>query len=340
MSQKTRWGSAALVLALWGCGPETIDGTVEDEAHTEETAEAVAQELSIPSPVPGYGVSTPFGRRGSWAAGYHTGDDYAAPTGRAVVATRAGRVIGAGWNIWGPSYGLQVIVETNGVRHLYAHLSRRDVSVGQWVTQGQRLGAVGSTGNSTGPHCHYEERVAPYGYYNHRRPQFNRTAPPKTPSSSSGFKSWVPGTSHADITGLQRALVSAGCDVAGKYTDFYGDGTRAAVACFQRKQGWSGSDADGVVGPATADRLNLVGDVFVARLRHGVEDSDSVRMLQQRLNEVLGTSLPITGTYGQLTQDAAQRWQRSIGDTGAAADGNIGPRQAERLFPSHRYDVL
>jgi peptidoglycan hydrolase-like protein with peptidoglycan-binding domain len=220
------------------------------------------------------------------------------------------------------------------------HLSpARDVSVGQWVQQGQRLGAVGSTGNSTGPHGHYEERVSPYGYFNHRRPQFNRTAPAPTPSRPGGFKNWVPGSSHADITGLQRALVSAGCDVVGKYTAFYGEGTKAAVACFQRKQGWSGSDADGVVGPMTAERLFLVGDVYVARLRHGVQDSDSVRQLQQRLNEVLGTSLPITGNYGDQTRDAAALWQRSI-DSGAAADGNLGPRQAERLFPSHRYDVL
>ncbi len=111
------------------------------------------------------------------------------------------------------------------------------------------------------------------------------------------------------------------------------------MACFQRKQGWSGSDADGLVGPGTAARLFLVGDVYVAKLSYGSSDSDSVRMLQQRLNEVRGLSLPISGNYLGDTQAAARDWQLSIGDSGAGADGNIGPRQAAALFPGHRYTV-
>jgi hypothetical protein len=313
------------VFLISACGPIS-----EEESQTTDA-------LSSTSPVPGRSITTPFGREGSfWAAGYHTGDDYAAPIGTRVQATRAGRVVGAGWNILGAAYGRQVIVETDGIRHLYAHLSRVSVSAGQNVAQGQKLGEVGDTGNVTGPHLHYEERRSPYGYYDHRRPVFNRSG---TTSSGRGYKNWIYDTSHRDNRYLQRALVSAGCDIPDKYTDFYGDQTKNAVACFQRKQGWSGSGADGFMGPLTAERLYLVGDVYVDRLHAGVTDSDSVRMLQQRLNEVRTAGLTISGNYNNATREAVTAWQRSIGDSGAAADGNMGPAQSARLFPSARYQI-
>lgn len=99
-------------------------------------------------------------------------------------------------------------------------------------------------------------------------------------------------------------MVKAGCDVPGKYTNYYGSNTRAAVACFQRKQGWSGSNADGLVGPVTAERLWLVGDVHVSQLKYGVQNSASVRRLQQRLNEVRNIRLPISGDDTKATRDA------------------------------------
>lgn len=329
----------ALAFGAAACG--NVEGGEHDD-H-EETDETVSEAATASSPVPGHGVTTPFGKPGTrWAAGYHTGDDYAAVTGRSVVATRAGRVVAAGWNTWGSAYGLQVIVETDGIRHLYAHLSELSVRSGDRVSFGQKLGEVGATGNVTGSHLHYEERHAPYGYYDHRRPAFNKTSPSgggSTPPAAQGYKNWVYGRTHADVEGLQRALVSAGCDVEGKYTNTYGDSTKRAVTCFQRAQGWSGSDADGHMGPTTAARLFLVGDVFVDKLHRGVTDSDSVRMLQQRINEVRNSSLRISGNYDAATQSAVQAWQRSIGDRGTAADGNMGPMQSRALFPSGRYDV-
>lgn len=125
-------------------------------------------------PLPGYVVTTPFGVPGSWAAGYHTGEDYSThgSTGKRVEATRAGRVVGVG-NVWGSDYGKQVVVESGGVRHGYCHLSGIAVDVGDQVEAGGKLGESGNTGNSTGPHLHYEERTAPYGYADHRRPQFS-----------------------------------------------------------------------------------------------------------------------------------------------------------------------
>lgn len=336
--KRVRIPTAALAL-LCACGPAAEDA-IEGEYGYDSDEGVVEQRLSVATPVPGYRITTPFGVRGShWAAGYHTGDDYAAPTGTRVVATRGGRVVFAGYGGWGRAYGNHVIVETGGIRHMYAHLSSRSVGTGQEVALGQRIGRVGATGNVTGPHLHYEERVSPYGYYNHRRPRFNHSLPTSSGTTGLGYKNWRYGRRHSDIVGLQRALISAGCSIPAAYTDYYGTQTRSAVRCFQRRQGWSGSGADGYVGPLTAQRLWLEGPVYVSRLQHGVTNSDSVRMLQQRLNEVRRAGLPITGNYLSQTRAAVQAWQRSIGDSGSAADGNMGPRQTARLFPTRRYSI-
>jgi murein DD-endopeptidase MepM/ murein hydrolase activator NlpD len=91
----------------------------------------------------------------SWRA--HRGVDYGAPTGTPVRAVGDGRVDFAGWQ---NGYGNVVQVQHDNDRStLYAHLSRIDVRKGQAVEQGQRIGAVGSTGWSTGPHLHFEFHV-------------------------------------------------------------------------------------------------------------------------------------------------------------------------------------
>lgn len=333
-------GGLALALALTlaagaGAGACGVEAPEHGSADSDGVRQAAA---TVATPVPGHRVTTPFGRRGSWAAGYHTGDDYAARTGTSVVSTRAGVVKSVSWSAWGSAYGLHVIVASGSVRHLYAHLSRTAVRVGQSVNRGTRLGYVGATGRVTGPHLHYEERVSPYGYYNHRRPQFNHASVGSSTGSTggAGYKNWRYLRSHSDVIALQRALIKAGCAVRGAYTSYYGSATKSAVGCFQRKQGWSGSGADGIVGLTTARRLWLVGTVYVGRLRYGVRNSDSVRMLQQRLSE-LGYNLPVSGNYTAPTRDAVRRWQLRIGDRGSAADGNMGARQAARLLPTSRY---
>lgn len=83
--------------------------------------------------------------------------DIAAPSGNAVYASNNGTVIYAGWD---GGYGKTIrIRHGNGIVSTYAHLSTINVSVGQKVTKGSVIGGVGSTGNSTGPHLHYEVRI-------------------------------------------------------------------------------------------------------------------------------------------------------------------------------------
>ncbi|MTV25468.1 M23 family metallopeptidase [Nitriliruptoraceae bacterium ZYF776] len=99
-------------------------------------------------------VTSEYGPR--WGR-MHQGIDQGAPTGTPIGASKAGTVIFAGTQ---GGYGQLVLVDHgDGVVTAYAHMSRIAVSNGQSVSQGQRLGDVGSTGNSTGPHLHFETRV-------------------------------------------------------------------------------------------------------------------------------------------------------------------------------------
>jgi murein DD-endopeptidase MepM/ murein hydrolase activator NlpD len=95
----------------------------------------------------------------------HYGIDIAGKLGYPVYAVDNGVVVYAGWNNWG--YGNVVVIDHgNGWQSLYAHLSRILVQCGQGVTQGEVIGAIGSTGNSTGPHLHFELRNDKYGKVN------------------------------------------------------------------------------------------------------------------------------------------------------------------------------
>ncbi|MGJ3249335.1 MAG: M23 family metallopeptidase [Elainellaceae cyanobacterium] len=109
--------------------------------------------LSIPAP-----ITSLFGWRIHPISGtrrFHFGIDFGAPTGTPVLAALPGQVETSGYQ---DGYGLTVVIENGdvGQRNLYAHLSEIAVQPGAWVEQGAVIGWVGSTGNSTGPHLHFE----------------------------------------------------------------------------------------------------------------------------------------------------------------------------------------
>jgi murein DD-endopeptidase MepM/ murein hydrolase activator NlpD len=96
---------------------------------------------------------------GTWMRGFsswHTGVDLAAPEGTSVAAANGGNVIFAGWSNWG--YGNAIVISHGPILTLYGHLSAIYVGCGQNVSAGQSIGAVGTTGNSSGPHLHFEVR--------------------------------------------------------------------------------------------------------------------------------------------------------------------------------------
>jgi peptidoglycan hydrolase-like protein with peptidoglycan-binding domain len=176
---KTGWDVAALQFALathgfpcgtfdGGFGPRTAAALRRFQRWSHLVRDGVAgpatyAALNRPRPRAPYPLARPiraplgdlFGPRGNR---FHAGIDFPAPYRRAVRAAAAGRVVRAGWH-WG-GYGYRVKLRHRGrVRTLYAHLSRITVRRGQRVRAGTRIGRVGSTGASTGPHLHFEVRV-------------------------------------------------------------------------------------------------------------------------------------------------------------------------------------
>ncbi len=112
--------------------------------------------------VSGKRISSLFGFRVHPITGrrlFHDGIDIAARYGNGVYAYTDGRVVQAGWN---GGYGRSILIDHgNGLKTRYGHLSKIYIKVGQRVRTGQTIGAIGSTGNSTGPHLHFE--VLKYG---------------------------------------------------------------------------------------------------------------------------------------------------------------------------------
>ena len=109
-------------------------------------------------------MTSGFGAR--WGT-IHKGIDWGVPVGTACRASRAGRVVSAGWS---GGYGYCVVIDHgDGVKTRYAHLSSIQVSAGQYVDQGEVIARTGNTGDSTGPHIHFEiivngTAVNPAGY--------------------------------------------------------------------------------------------------------------------------------------------------------------------------------
>jgi murein DD-endopeptidase MepM/ murein hydrolase activator NlpD len=148
-----RTGRALRLYQGWrGLRSDGIAGAATIRALRSEPPPRAGLALRKPVRAP---VTDRFGPRGSR---FHTGIDFPARRGAAVVAARAGVVTSAGWDSGG--YGNLVVVRHRaGVRTFYAHLARVTVRRGARVGAGRRLGSVGATGFATGPHLHLELRV-------------------------------------------------------------------------------------------------------------------------------------------------------------------------------------
>lgn len=132
-------------------------------ADRKKRSEINRSQAAWVKPVDKYIKGSAFGLGGRMWSNKHSGQDFVAATGTSVKAANRGTVVEAGW---GGSYGNNIVIKHGeGTYTQYAHLSKIDVQVGQRVKTGQQIGKVGSTGNSTGPHLHFEARTAPvYGY--------------------------------------------------------------------------------------------------------------------------------------------------------------------------------
>ncbi|NYI07977.1 M23 family metallopeptidase [Allostreptomyces psammosilenae] len=127
------------------------------------TAATTAAGSDYVLPIEGsYTLTASFAQAGSNWANTHSGQDFAVPTGTPIHTVTSGEVVFAGWD---DSYGNNVIIQgEDGKYILYGHLNSLGASVGQQVSAGDVIGLSGSTGNSTGPHLHFEVRTTPtYG---------------------------------------------------------------------------------------------------------------------------------------------------------------------------------
>lgn len=137
---------------------------IQEEVVMEAVPKIVERGTKIPpsyiKPFAGGMLSSYFGYRTAPIAGastYHQGVDWATPTGTSIYASSGGTVTQAGWL---GGYGYVVYIKhADGKETRYAHLSRVLVSVGQSVSQGQQIALSGNTGNSSGPHLHFEIRI-------------------------------------------------------------------------------------------------------------------------------------------------------------------------------------
>ncbi|MEV6725428.1 M23 family metallopeptidase [Streptomyces xanthochromogenes] len=165
-------GAAAADPAPLGTTSVTTSAVADQAKAQTKAAAAVkkaaaAKAASWVHPVSRYTLSASFGLGGSMWSHKHSGQDFAVPTGTSVLAAHAGTVvkagpIGAGD---GPAYGNAVVIRhANNTYSQYAHLSKINVRVGQSVGTGERIALSGNTGNSSGPHLHFEIRTSPnYG---------------------------------------------------------------------------------------------------------------------------------------------------------------------------------
>lgn len=128
---------------------------------------AAKKSSSWVQPVHKYTLSASYAQAGGMWQSTHSGQDFAVPGGTVVMAAHGGTVVKAGGNGAGdgPAYGNALVINHgNGTFSQYAHLSRVDVKVGQVVKTGQHIALSGNTGNSSGPHLHFEVRTtAGYG---------------------------------------------------------------------------------------------------------------------------------------------------------------------------------
>lgn len=205
-------------------------------------------------------VTMPYGRPGDvWAAGKHTGTDFRAAVGTNIYATSGGTVEHVGWGGYGEAYGFHVIMRQKTKlgstrKVLYAHLSGSPKRVGDWVGIGDFVGKSGQTGNTFGPHLHYEERTSPYGYYNYAAPVFLGYKKRK-PLVAVRLSKLLPGKKNMSVAIVRRRLRRKGIDISRgrKFTPE----VREAYKKWQRKLGYSGEDANGIPGPTSLRKLGL-----------------------------------------------------------------------------------
>ncbi|WP_175408978.1 M23 family metallopeptidase [Streptomyces sp. TRM64462] len=160
---------AAAAKAKAAAAAKTKAAAVKAAAAKAKAAKAAAAAKAVDwvKPVAGYTLTAGYNQGGAMWTNKHSGQDFAVPIGTPVKAVHSGTVVKAGPNGGGdgPAYGNAIVIKhANGTYSQYAHLSKINVKIGSKVKTGQVIARSGNTGNSSGPHLHFEIRTTPnYG---------------------------------------------------------------------------------------------------------------------------------------------------------------------------------
>ncbi|AZQ72566.1 M23 family metallopeptidase [Streptomyces luteoverticillatus] len=141
------------------CTPVDLDGLQSEQEDTQDAANRPPEvsRSGWTRPLVSYELTAGFGGTGAHWANGHTGQDFAVPTGTPVRAVGGGTVVATGC---GGSFGISVVIRHDGGWYSqYAHLSAPLMTPGRQVRAGEWIGLTGTTGNSTGPHLHFEVRT-------------------------------------------------------------------------------------------------------------------------------------------------------------------------------------
>ncbi|WP_381795317.1 M23 family metallopeptidase [Streptomyces niveus] len=164
-------GAPAAVAAEKAAHSEKVAAAkAADKAKDKAKDKKAAKNPTWAKPVSKYTLSATYGRGGGMWASKHSGQDFAVSVGTKVKAVHTGTVVKAGPNGAGdgPAYGNAIVIKhgtgSSAKYSQYAHLSKVKVQAGQKVDKGQSIALSGNTGNSSGPHLHFEIRTTPnYG---------------------------------------------------------------------------------------------------------------------------------------------------------------------------------
>ncbi|MDX3537027.1 M23 family metallopeptidase [Streptomyces sp. MB09-01] len=160
-------GTAELVAQQASAQAGAAAAKAEAKAAAKPAAKTASKTGLWDKPLEKYTLSATFGKGGSMWSHKHSGQDFAVPVGTPVKSAAAGTIVKAGPNGGGdgPAYGNAIVIKhANNTYSQYAHLSKIQVRIGQKVAASQRIALSGNTGNSSGPHLHFEIRTTPnYG---------------------------------------------------------------------------------------------------------------------------------------------------------------------------------
>lgn len=247
----------------------------------------------------------------------HTGTDVANNQGTAIWAANAGTVVGVRTNSYpgdtrpgllpGRTGNAVLIDHGDGYRTYYGHLYSAAVSVNQTVSAGQTIAAMGTTGNSTGPHLHFEvlqngTPINPYTFLANKGITLGSSSP-----VSGSWPSVKQGSTGGRVRVIQHLLNAHGHSTV--VDGDFGPGCAASVKAFQSAKGLV---ADGWIGP-------VAWPVLVLDVRKGASGSKA-KAAQVGLNRH-GHGLEVDGDFGSVSDQATRSFQSA---KGLVVDGHVG----------------